>query len=279
MSAPRAPLTAASVWRRIGVCLLALAVVDQAVLPILRAAEARRYESDVPVRFENSDLFVIGPLTAYFKEHPVGRKPRVVFFGNSFVWGYGVDGHETLPAMFQRLEPSARVFNFGINGFESGNAYLMSKAIIDAVDTVYLVHIGEHANPILAQLIPVSQEDIARFHLRSASTPRLVPSEVEGLARDVAPPASRGRPERGAAESRDDEVEPRACPGDSTNWPTNWQTGEHTDEIWRRHLSRLQLRSGLRGRPEGCARPAGRAAVASGDGASRLRCDCAARGL
>ena len=162
-------LTTASVCRRLLTCAVVLLAVDHAVLPTLRVAEAHRYESDALIRFENSDLFVIGPLTDYLRETPVGRRPRILFFGNSFVWGYGIDGEQTIPAMFQRLTPQARVFNLGVNGFESGNAYLMTKAVIDAIDRVYLFHIGGGAHPLLPQLIPVSPEDAARFGLRPRS--------------------------------------------------------------------------------------------------------------
>lgn len=152
-------------------CLAVLAAVDQAVLPIVRRAEARRYESAVHVRFENSDLFLLGPLTEYLREHPVGRKPRVAFFGSSVVWGYQVEAHEAIPSAFQRLAPQVRVINFGVNGFRNGEAYLISKAVIDAVEVCYLFRSDDDGpvNPLLPQLIDVSLEDAARFGLTRPS--------------------------------------------------------------------------------------------------------------
>ena len=154
-----------SVWRRLAVCLAVLAVVDHAVVPVLNVAEVKRYESDVQVRFENSDLFLLGPLAQYLQEHPVGPRPRAVFFGNSVIWGYALNAQAAIPSQFQRLAPDVRVLNFGVNGFETGSAYLMSKAIIDAVDAFYLFPIGDDAHSLLPKLIEVSAEDAQRFNL------------------------------------------------------------------------------------------------------------------
>jgi lysophospholipase L1-like esterase len=158
-----------SAFRRLGFCILVLAAVDRAVPSVVRVSEQRRYESDVQVRFENSDLFLLGPLTAYLREHPQGTKPRVVFFGDSVVWGYFVKPHEAIPAAFQRLTPGVRVLNFGINGFQSGSAYLITKAIVDAVDVVYLFDADEGAHPMLPKLIEVDADDAARFGLSRPS--------------------------------------------------------------------------------------------------------------
>ena len=126
--------------RRLVACLVVLAVVDQAVLPILRWAEPLRYESDRPLRFENSDLFLLGPSTAYLRDHPIGSRPRIVLFGDSVVWGYGVRAHETIPAAFQRAVPSARVLNFGINGFGTESAFLMTKALGRTISGAIVFH-------------------------------------------------------------------------------------------------------------------------------------------
>ena len=74
-------MTAARAWSRLLVCVLGLALADQAVVPLLRRAEAQRYESNRQMRFENSDLFMLGPLTDYLLEHPKGERPRAAFFG------------------------------------------------------------------------------------------------------------------------------------------------------------------------------------------------------
>lgn len=151
--------------RRILFAVGFLALLDPFVVPTVQRLERSRYESDRLFRFENSDLFTIGPLVEYLRENPQGQRPRVMFFGNSVVWGYWLQPWETVPAQFQRLSPKSKVFNFGVNGFESGSAYLITKAIIDSIDVVYLFHVNGPANRTLAGLIPISPEDIRRFGL------------------------------------------------------------------------------------------------------------------
>ena len=165
-------MTVGDVWRnryaRRLLCAVGfLAVVDPLVLPTVRRLEHSRYESDRLFRFENSDLFGVGPVVAYLREHPRGQRPRVVFFGNSAVWGYWLQPWQTAPAQFQQMAPRSKVFNFGVNGFGSGSAYLITKAIIDSVDVVYLFHVDGPPHPTLAKLIPVSPEDARRFGLTS----------------------------------------------------------------------------------------------------------------
>lgn len=156
--------------RRILFAVGFLTLLDPFVVPTVQRLERSRYESDRLFRFEYSDLFAIGPLVEYLRENPQGQRPRVVFFGNSVVWGYWLQPRETIPAQFQRLSPKSKVFNFGVNGFESGSAYLITKAIIDSIDVTYLFHVNGPANPILPRLIPVSPGDVRQFVLTPADS-------------------------------------------------------------------------------------------------------------
>jgi hypothetical protein len=151
--------------RRIAVAIVVLAVVDQWVPGLLARVERDRYESTQLFRFENSDLFSLGPVVQYFREHPKGTRPRVGFFGDSVVWGYFLKAQETVPAQFQRLEPSVRVFNLGINNLETGSAYLIAKSILPAIDFLYVFYNGDTPNAMLPQLIPVEASDLERFRL------------------------------------------------------------------------------------------------------------------
>jgi hypothetical protein len=165
-------MTVGGVWRnrfarRLVFAVGFLALVDPLVVPAVRWLEHSRYESDRLFRFENSDLFGVGPVAAYLREHPRGQRPRVVFFGNSIVWGYWIHPWQTVAAQFQQMVPRSKVFNFGVNGFGSGSAFLITKAIIDSIDVVYLFHVDGPPHPTLARLIPVSIEDTRRFGLTS----------------------------------------------------------------------------------------------------------------
>jgi hypothetical protein len=153
-----------AVWRLVFVVLW-LAAADRLVDPALSSLEYRRYERGRVFRFENSDLFGLGPLVEYLHEHPRGERPRTLFFGNSIVWGYGLAADAAVPARLQDLAPDTKVFNVAINGFGMGSSYLISRAVIDSVDRLYVLRKGEAADPILPSLIPVSADDVLTFNL------------------------------------------------------------------------------------------------------------------
>ena len=152
--------------RRLAFVVVWLAIFDQFVPPVLRALEHDWYEAQAVFRFENSDLFALGPLVAYLREQPRGERPRVAFFGNSVVWGYGLRTSSPVPARFQERQPAVRVLNIAVNGYELGDAYLIAKAIINSVDRLYVQVAAGSANPALASLIPVDEEDARAFELR-----------------------------------------------------------------------------------------------------------------
>ena len=113
-------------------------VIDRFEPALLRAVEETRYERREPdFRFENSDLFGLGPLITDLREHPRGELRRVLFFGNSITYGYLLNAADAVPAHYQRLDTTAKVFNVGINGFDTGSSFLIAKAAVDSVDLVY----------------------------------------------------------------------------------------------------------------------------------------------
>ena len=162
--------------RRLIFVVLWLVLADCFVPSILQRAERAHYESGAPFRFENSDLFALGPMVRYLREHPHGERRRAIFLGNSIVFGYGISAREALPAQFEKLATNTRVFNAAVNGQELGDSYLVGKDVIDSVDTLF-VQLIEHedARPILGTLIPVDDDDARRFHLdrRNAVEARL----------------------------------------------------------------------------------------------------------
>lgn len=144
-----------------------LVVFDQLVPPLLRHLERRRYEEGWEVfRFENSDLFALGPLVGYLRDNPRGERPRVLFFGNSVVFGYGLEAADALPARYQERRPDVRVFSVAVNGFELPSNFLVARAAVDAVDTMVVLVTGGAAHPRLPELVPVAEEDLHAFGLR-----------------------------------------------------------------------------------------------------------------
>ncbi|HEV2720258.1 MAG TPA: hypothetical protein VG323_09600 [Thermoanaerobaculia bacterium] len=153
--------------RRLVLMLLWLILFDRFVPALLDVAERRHYEQTNAFRFENSDLFGLGPLVQYLREHPRREHRRVVFFGNSMIWGYFLTPEQAMPAQFQALVPDARVYNAAINGQEMGTGYLVAKDILDDVDVLYIQDLGTRANPMLPSLIPIDDADLHRFGLEA----------------------------------------------------------------------------------------------------------------
>jgi len=151
--------------RRLAFTLLWLLLFDRAVPRLLDVAERRHYEGATVFRFENSDLFGLGPFVEYLREHPRHERRRVVFFGNSMLFGYFLTPEQAIPAQYQRLEPGARVYNAAINGQELGTGYLVGKDILEDVDVLYVQVLGATANPLLPSLIPIGDADLLRFDL------------------------------------------------------------------------------------------------------------------
>jgi hypothetical protein len=159
VSVPSSALT------RLIAAVVALALLDAFVPRALERAERARYEGPVVFRFAYSDLFGIGPVTEYLREHPRGDRPRAVFLGNSVVWGYRLPEQDSLPVQFQRRNPSTRVLNLAINRFGIGSAALWLKDVIDSVDLVVFQAYGREVDHGLAAIIPVSDDDVARYRL------------------------------------------------------------------------------------------------------------------
>ena len=163
--------------RRLLIALIVLAIADRFVPSVRDRLEASRYEQrGTPTRFENSDFFGLGPLTRYLREHPKGRRPRTVFLGNSVLFGYGVAPRDSLPAVYERLSPDEKVLNASVNGLDLTSAYLIAKAMVDSVDTVFVLsREGATFSAMLPRLIPVDAADLQRFNLQPPPSSRLEP--------------------------------------------------------------------------------------------------------
>lgn len=159
-------MTGVRVMRQAVMAVLCLVLLDRLIPGWLARAEARRYESETSLRFEQSDVFALGPLVSYLREHPHGPRPRVAFLGDSIVWGYGVAADDTVAARFQARTTAEHVLNLGINGTDTGDMYLIAKAVLDSIATLYVFdRLPRVLHQQLPQLIPVADDDLARFGL------------------------------------------------------------------------------------------------------------------
>jgi hypothetical protein len=68
-----------------------------------------------------------------FRDHKHGEKtePRIVFLGDSFVWGYDVEQHQRFTEKLQKRIPAWEVINLGISGYGTDQAYLLFQQHVD----------------------------------------------------------------------------------------------------------------------------------------------------
>jgi hypothetical protein len=149
--------------RRLIVACLLLAVFDRFVPDLQRRVEWRRYEETQAFRFEDSDLFGLGPLVSYLRDHPRGERPRTLFLGNSVLFGYKLAAGRSRRGSRRcarrrrcSMRPSTDL-NWGANASSrSGDRY---------VDRFYVCAARRGAS-LLTSLIPVDAADRARFRLQ-----------------------------------------------------------------------------------------------------------------
>ena len=64
---------------------------------------------------------------------------RVLFFGDSYIQGYGLSDSETLPWIFQKRHPELNVSNFGSGLYGTYQSYLsMKKSVHEPASVYYL---------------------------------------------------------------------------------------------------------------------------------------------
>lgn len=79
----------------------------------------------------------------YAYERTPGRR-RILVIGDSFVWGYGVEQHETFPKVLEALLPNAEVINAGVAGYGTDQEllWLRSEGVRYRPDVVILLMCG-----------------------------------------------------------------------------------------------------------------------------------------
>lgn len=62
-----------------------------------------------------------------FRDHEHGpkQKPRIVFLGDSFVWGYDVEQEERFTERLQPMAPKWEVINLGVSGYGTDQEFLL----------------------------------------------------------------------------------------------------------------------------------------------------------
>ncbi|HIH32365.1 TPA: hypothetical protein HA235_06695 [Candidatus Woesearchaeota archaeon] len=68
-------------------------------------------------------------------------KKRILFFGDSVMFGDGLDQDQALPAVIERMNPDVESYNFGVAAFSLGQAYLLFRQNLNYKPDVVIVSI------------------------------------------------------------------------------------------------------------------------------------------
>jgi hypothetical protein len=76
------------------------------------------------------------------REHGPKEKPRIVFLGDSFVWGYDAEQGERFTEQLQKLIPRWEVINLGVSGYGTDQEFLLLQKQFDYYkpDIVVLIY-------------------------------------------------------------------------------------------------------------------------------------------
>jgi hypothetical protein len=78
------------------------------------------------------------------QESAIPNQPRVLFFGDSFIQGYGLSDAETLPWIVQRRHPELQVSNYGAGLYGTYQSYLSMKKWVREPASVYYLFNAFH---------------------------------------------------------------------------------------------------------------------------------------
>jgi lysophospholipase L1-like esterase len=82
------------------------------------------------------------------REPVSNNKPRIVFLGDSLVWGFDVEASERFTEVLQAKHPEWNVSNLGVSGYGTDQEYLLLQKYFDAYrpKVVVLVICGDNDN-------------------------------------------------------------------------------------------------------------------------------------
>jgi hypothetical protein len=64
-------------------------------------------------------------------EYFISHKPRIIFLGDSFVWGYDVEASERFTDKLEARHPEWSIYNFGVSGYGTDQEYVLLDKRID----------------------------------------------------------------------------------------------------------------------------------------------------
>lgn len=95
----------------------------------------KTFTGDQTIHFKNNSLG--------FRdiEHGEKKKPRLLFIGDSFVWGYDVEQDQRFTEKLQEMIPDWEIINLGVSGYGTDQEYLLLQQYFDYYkpDIVFLI--------------------------------------------------------------------------------------------------------------------------------------------
>jgi hypothetical protein len=113
-------------------------------------------------------------------EFPKGDQPRIIFLGDSYVWGFDVEAGERFTEKLQAKHPEWNVYNLGVSGYGTDQEYLMLQGRFDLYKPrlVFLVYCSENdahdnsTNCRFGYYKPYCQLNGTRLELHGIPVPR-----------------------------------------------------------------------------------------------------------
>src|SRR3954468_24325357 len=120
---------------------IVLRVIDLRYLRTYRTGAERIYNYDAELGWfpvPNSDVSFTGIRSVSVRhnslglrdiEHDTAPKPTIVFFGDSFVWGYDAEQNERFTEILRAKMPHERIVNAGVTAYGTDQEYLLLRRL------------------------------------------------------------------------------------------------------------------------------------------------------
>ena len=116
------------------------------------------------------------------RDHGAKDRPRLLFLGDSFTWGYGVGDHDRFTDLLERHLPGWEVFNEGVSGYGTDQELLVLEQTVDDVapDLVGLIFCGNDTednstnNRYEGYFKPYFVEEDGALQLRGVPVPKSI---------------------------------------------------------------------------------------------------------
>lgn len=125
-------------------CELGLRLFFRSDFPVVPNEKSLMYRYDqqlgwFPIPNSERELHIIRDIDVVHNqegfrdvEHAAASdKPGLLFLGDSFVWGYGVEGPERFTDKLQARHPEWEIFNCGVSGYGTDQEYLLLEDYFD----------------------------------------------------------------------------------------------------------------------------------------------------